>query len=65
MADTSMQSNHPETHLLRRTDWRAVWGGVFVFTSIWAVFELLALAIFGVPAAISGMGEEWPSGPLS
>jgi len=58
MADTSlpMQSTYPETHLRRRADWRAVWGGVFVFASIWAVFESLALAIFGIPAAISGMG---------
>jgi hypothetical protein len=57
MAETSlpMQSTYPD-RLGRRTNWSAIWGGVFVFAAIWTVFESLALAIFGVPAAISTAG---------
>ncbi len=58
MADRSlpMQSTYPERHKRRRPDWSAIWGGAFVFAAIWAVFESLAFAIFGIPAAWSGMG---------
>ncbi len=57
MAETSlpMRSTYPD-RLGRRTNWSAIWGGVFVFAAIWTVFESLALAIFGVPAAISSAG---------
>jgi hypothetical protein len=30
-----------------RTDWGAIWAGVFVFLGIWSVFGALGLAIFG------------------
>jgi hypothetical protein len=33
-----------------RTDWAAIWGGVFTFFAIWSVFGFLALAIFGSAA---------------
>ncbi|HLI63995.1 MAG TPA: hypothetical protein VKV05_11380, partial [Terriglobales bacterium] len=29
------------------TNWGAIWAGVFTFAAIWAVFEALAVAIFG------------------
>lgn len=35
---------------LRRTDWGAIWGGVFCFMSIWAVFGSLGFAIFASAA---------------
>jgi len=58
MTDTSlpMQSTYAERLMRPRTDWSAIWGGAFIFAAIWAVFESLALAIFGVPAAMSGTG---------
>ena len=34
------------------TDWSAIWASLFTFVGIWAVFELLGLAIF--PAANAG-----------
>ncbi|MBV9624734.1 MAG: hypothetical protein JOZ14_12215 [Acidobacteria bacterium] len=36
---------------LRRTDWAAVWAGVFTFAAIWTTFELLGVAIFSSPGA--------------
>ena len=56
MTDASlpMQATYAEKLMRRRTDWSAIWGGAFIFAAIWAVFESLALAIFGVPAATSG-----------
>jgi succinate dehydrogenase hydrophobic anchor subunit len=58
MTDTSlpMQSTYAERLMRPRTDWGAIWGGAFIFVAIWAVFESLALAIFGVPAAMAGTG---------
>ena len=49
MEDTQLRtrSTYPKTLLRRGTDWGAIWGGVFVFAAIWAVFESLAFAIFG------------------
>ena len=29
-----------------RTDWGAIWGGVFTFVAIWSVFGVLGMAIF-------------------
>ncbi|HUA14571.1 MAG TPA: hypothetical protein VMG31_04680 [Verrucomicrobiae bacterium] len=29
-----------------RTDWGAIWAGVFIFTAIWSVFGVLGMAIF-------------------
>ena len=38
-----------------RTDWGAIWAGVFTFAAIWTVFEALAVAIFpGAPATQGG-----------
>ena len=39
---------------MRRTDWAAVWAGVFTFAAIWTIFELLGVAIF------SGSGASQP-----
>ena len=45
-----------------RTDWGAIWAGVFTYVAIWSVFELLGIAIFasiGNPDAAgsaAGMG---------
>jgi hypothetical protein len=41
-----VQSSNPQTVLPRASDWSAVWSGVFIFASIWTVFEVLGLAIF-------------------
>lgn len=42
-----------------RCDWGAIWAGVFAFSAIWAVFELLGEAIFASAAnpaqPVSGM----------
>jgi hypothetical protein len=51
-----MQSSTTEVLARRHADWSAIWGGVFVFAAIWTVFESLALAIFSIPAALSGAG---------
>ncbi|MGH9565397.1 MAG: hypothetical protein ACRD4F_19585 [Candidatus Angelobacter sp.] len=34
-----------------RIDWKAIWGGVFVFMAIWSVFGALGLAIFASAAS--------------
>jgi hypothetical protein len=34
----------------RRTDWGAIWAGVFTFIAIWSVFGLLGMAIFASAA---------------
>lgn len=34
-----------------RTDWGAIWAGMFTFLSIWSVFGLLGLAIFASAAS--------------
>lgn len=31
---------------IRRTDWGAIWAGLFTFIAIWSVFGLLGLALF-------------------
>jgi len=35
----------------RRTDWGAIWSGVFTFIAIWSVFGALGLAIFASAAS--------------
>lgn len=48
-------------YLRRRTDWSAIWGGVFTFCAIWSVFGALGAAIFAsaanpnAPRPVSGM----------
>ncbi len=54
MAETPLQ-NELAYSKRRPSDWGAIWGGVFVFTAIWAVFESLALAIFGTANMGPGM----------
>ncbi len=39
-----------------RTRWGAIWGGMFTFASIWAVFEALGYAIFNSANAAPGQG---------
>lgn len=43
-----MQSAARERPARHRAYWSAVWGGGFIFAAIWTVFELLAVAIFGI-----------------
>lgn len=38
-------------------NWGAIWGGVFGFAAIWAVFEMLAVAIF--PSTVSAGFQVW------
>lgn len=40
-----------------RTDWGAIWGGVFCFLAIWSVFGALGLAIF---ASVANPGTAQP-----
>jgi hypothetical protein len=44
MADLAYR-NEPVVYT-RRTDWAAIWAGVFCFVAIWSVFGLLGEAIF-------------------
>jgi hypothetical protein len=39
-----------EITLRPRTDWGAIWGGVFTFAAIWSVFGVLGMAIFASAA---------------
>jgi hypothetical protein len=54
--------NEVASYARGRTNWGAVWGGVFVFIAIWSVFGLLGMAIFASAAnpeatrPMSGMG---------
>src|SRR5689334_11235987 len=38
------------TYMRIRTDWGAIWAGVFTFIAIWSVFGLLGMAIFASAA---------------
>ncbi len=61
MADLAFRSEEVIPYRLR-TDWAAIWAGVFSFVAIWAVFGFLGMAIFASAAgpqaqnASSGMG---------
>ena len=54
--------NETLAYARRRTDWGAIWAGVFTFVAIWSVFGLLGMAIFASAAnpqaaePVSGMG---------
>lgn len=59
MAD--MAYRMPEvTAARRRTDWGAIWAGVFAVAAIWSVFGLLGASIFRVSAA--GSTSPWGMG---
>lgn len=45
MADLAYR-NEGLTYVRGRTDWGAIWAGVFCFVAIWSVFGLLGEAIF-------------------
>ena len=48
MADLAYDNN---LRMIRgRTDWGAIWAGVFTFVAIWSVFGLLGMAIFASAA---------------
>lgn len=49
MADLAYRTN-AVTVVRGRTDWGAVWAGVFTFVAIWSVFGALGLAIFASAA---------------
>ncbi len=49
MADLAYR-NDAVTVVRGRTDWGAIWGGVFTFVAIWSVFGALGLAIFASAA---------------
>ena len=48
MAEYTYQNT---SELNQRIDWAAIWGGVFSFLAIWAVFGALGLAIFASAAS--------------
>lgn len=56
MSDTAFRTQDPALYRTGlRTNWGAIWAGVFTFAAIWTVFEALALAIFpGAPATLGG-----------
>lgn len=39
-----------------RTNWAAIWAGVFVFAAVWTVFEMLGKAIFYNMGGVWGFG---------
>ena len=41
-----LTTTNREITLRPRTDWGAIWGGVFIFVAIWSVFGLLGMALF-------------------
>lgn len=45
MAELTYRSENT-TSRASRTDWGAIWAGVFTFVAIWSVFGLLGIAIF-------------------
>jgi hypothetical protein len=45
MADLAYRNENP-TVLRGRTNWPAIWAGVFIFMAIWLVFGALGVAIF-------------------
>lgn len=53
MSDTAFRAQYPLSVSARRTDWGAIWAGVFTFAAIWTVFEVLGLVI--LPVASAGM----------
>lgn len=48
MADLTKESE--EVALRVRTDWGAIWAGVFTFIAIWSVFGFLGMAVFASAA---------------
>ena len=48
MSDTVSRLQEPPSVMVtsRRTDWAAIWAGVFTFAAVWSVFEALGVAIF-------------------
>lgn len=47
MSDAAFRTNSPVWSTAGlRTNWGAIWGGVFTFAAVWMVFEALAVAIF-------------------
>lgn len=60
MAELAYQGENIAT--ARRTDWGAIWAGVFTFVAIWSVFGVLGFAIFATiadpnaPRPATGMG---------
>ena len=60
MAELAYQAEN--IAMARRTDWGAIWVGVFTFIAIWSVFGVLGFAIFATIAnpntsgPVTGMG---------
>jgi hypothetical protein len=50
MADLAYR-NETFRYARGRTDWGAIWAGVFTFAAIWSVFGLLGMAIFATNAS--------------
>ncbi len=54
--------DYEQVRVRGRTDWGAIWAGVFTFLAIWSVFGALGLAIFASAASpnaanpVGGMG---------
>lgn len=53
MLDATLRTNTPASYTTGlRTNWGAIWGGMFTFAAIWMVFEALAVAIFPDRASV-------------
>jgi len=50
MADLTLRNDYREDYLPRRTDWGAIWAGIFCFFAIWSVLGALGVAIFASSA---------------
>lgn len=53
MSDTSYRMQYPQG---LRTNWAAIWAGLFTFGAIWITFEMLGVAIFHGTGGVWGMG---------
>jgi len=61
MSDTVLRTPNvyaeaPANYSGLRTNWPAIWAGLFVFAAIWIVFEMLGKAIFYNYGGVWGLG---------
>jgi hypothetical protein len=48
-----------------RTDWGAVWAGLFTFVAIWTVFGVLGMELFGYATSTNVLGAAVPAVPAT
>lgn len=57
MSDATLRMNSPVAYAMGlRTNWAAIWAGVFTFAAIWITFEMLGVAIFHGLGGVWGLG---------